>query len=223
MTVSVSHPLEFVASQLPQPAAHEDTRQVPVAHVATALGSTQGLLHAPQLAFVLRFVSHPSAYVLLQSSNPALHDAFVHVELTQAAVPFAIEHALPHEPQFRRLVVRSVSHPLPALPSQSPNPAWQSVTPQTPLAQYGVPPVALHLCPQVLQLLTSTFVLISQPLLSSPSQFAYPGSQVMPHVEPEQDGRPFWLLQTCPQALQLAGSVLVLASQPLAGFPSQSA
>jgi len=78
-------------------------------------------------------------------------------------------------PQFLQLVtsdVRSVSQPLLDRPSQSPRPAAQFEIPHTPATQFGVPPAALQMWPQVAQLFTSTFVLVSHPFVSSESQFA---------------------------------------------------
>src|SRR5262249_13706378 len=146
----------------------------PVEHEATALGRLHVTPHAPQLEFVRRFVSHPSAYCPLQSAKPVLHVASPHVDLAHAAVPMAAEHALPHEPQLVTLVVRSVSQPFVATPSQSPSPTEQVEIPQVPLTQLGVPPVAEQTFPQVLQLLTSEATFVSQPFARLLSQSLKP-------------------------------------------------
>lgn len=62
----------------------------------------------------------------------------------QVAVPLAAEHTLPHVPQLDGEVFRFASQPLDELPSQSPSPAAHEDTPQMPLTQLGVPPVAEH-------------------------------------------------------------------------------
>ena len=77
--------------------------------------------------------------------------------------------------------------------------------------------------PQALQLLTLMFRFTSQPLVTLASQLAKPTLQVMLHAPALQVGTPLVLLHAVPQALQLAGSVSKLTSQPLAGLLSQSA
>jgi hypothetical protein len=64
--VFVSHPLAALASQLPNPALHEATAQVPVAHVAVAFASPHTCPHAPQLVSDLSCVSHPFAALASQ-------------------------------------------------------------------------------------------------------------------------------------------------------------
>lgn len=108
----------------------------------------------------------------MQFSKSRLQLATVQAELTHAAVPLAAEHALPQLPQLVSVILRSVSHPLPALPSQLPKLAAHVDTPQTPATQFGVPIMAEQTVPHMLQLLTSVAVLISQPLVRRPSQFA---------------------------------------------------
>jgi hypothetical protein len=146
-----------------------------------------------------------------------------HTPLLQDGVPLATEQALPQAPQFARDVLRLTSHPFARLPSQLPNPAAHAVMPHCPATQLGVPPVAEQMFPQVPQLLTSVPVWVSQPLVISASQLLYPAAQVMLHVELEQAGVPWLLLQAAPQIPQLVAEVLVSISQPLDATASQSA
>jgi hypothetical protein len=108
----------------------------------------------------------------LQSAKPSLQLAMLQFEFEQAGTPLATVQFLPHAPQLLTLDVRFVSQPLAALPSQSPRPGAQLETPHTPPTQFGVPPVVEQMLPQVLQLLTSELVFVSQPLAIWPSQLA---------------------------------------------------
>lgn len=56
----------------------------------------------------------------------------LHVEAAHVAVPCALVHFIPHFPQFDGSVATFVSHPVEALPSQSPNPSTQSPTAHAP-------------------------------------------------------------------------------------------
>lgn len=76
-----------------------------------------------------------------------------------------VPHTLPHAPQLLLSPLRLVSHPLPGLRSQSPNPALHDAIVQTPLAQVGVPLLtvqAMHafpLLPQAVNVVPDTHVL----------------------------------------------------------------
>jgi hypothetical protein len=220
--VLVSQPLPTLASQFANGVLQLRMAQLPVVHEGVALGRLQERPHPPQFAVVWRFVSQPSEYRPLQSAKPAAHAAIEHVDAEHVADPFAAEHAFPHEPQFPRLVTRSVSQPFAELPSQSPLPGAQLAMPQMPATQFGVPPVAEHTFPHVLQLLTSICVLVSHPFARLPSQFLKPALHVMPHVPAAQVGEPFWLLQIVPHPPQFVTDVPVFVSQPFAALPSQS-
>jgi hypothetical protein len=84
------------------------------------------------------------------------------LQFAYATLAFAAEQTVPQLPQLFTLVLVLVSQVL--LASQSANGAVQEEKPHTPATQFGVPPVAGHTLPHVLQLLTSEAVLISQPL-----------------------------------------------------------
>ncbi len=118
----------------------------------------------------------------------------------------------------------SRSHPLARLLSQSARPALH-VKPQLPLEQVGVAPArAGHGLLQPPQWAVSTLVLRSQPLAGLPSQSAFGALQVKPQLPPEQVGvAPGRAGHALLQPPQWARSVLVLRSQPLTAFPSQSA
>lgn len=72
------------------------------------------------------------------------------------------------------------------------------------------------------QLLSSSVVLISQPLLASLSQLAKPVLHEIPQLPPEQLAVPLVLLHAFLQAPQLERSVVTSASQPVPTFASQS-
>src|SRR5438094_7416902 len=85
----VSQPFAALPSQLPDPALHAATPHAPAEHAAVPLAAEHTVPHAPQLLTLLAtLVSHPSAPLLLQSLNPALHAATTHAPLAQAGVPF---------------------------------------------------------------------------------------------------------------------------------------
>ncbi len=67
---------------------------------------------------------------------------------------------------------RLCSQPSPGSPLQLPSPGSHTSTPHTPPTQLGVPPVLSQMLPQVLQLLMSVSVLVSQPLVASLSQLS---------------------------------------------------
>jgi hypothetical protein len=98
-------------------------------------------------------------------------DAAMHVPLLQLA-PAA--HARPHIPQLVALVLRLVSQPLAALPSQSPKPALQ-LSPHAPAAHVAVALApAAHILPHIPQFAALVRRSISQPLTALPSQLPKP-------------------------------------------------
>jgi hypothetical protein len=125
----------------------------------------------------------------------------------------------PQVPQFVKLV-SWVSHPLVTNPSQLPYNALHEIV-QPPSVQPAVPPAEEQTLPQVPQLFTFVLVLISQPLLTAPSQLANPELQVIPHTPEAHEAEPPAVEHALPQVPQLARLVLVLVSQPLEMLPSQ--
>jgi hypothetical protein len=117
----VSQPLAALPSQLPKPALHAVSWQVPVAQEADALGKLHVVPQAPHDERVLRLVSQPSVGSPLQFAEPDAQVG-VHVPPVQLVEPFAFEQMTPHVPQLVRLVLRFASQPFEALPSQFPNP-----------------------------------------------------------------------------------------------------
>jgi len=154
----------------------------------------------------------------------ALQEATPQVLLEHEAVPLAALQTVPQAPQLLTLLVRLVSQPLAAIPSQLPHPALQEAMPHVPPEQDAVPLGAVQTWPQEPQLLTSVFRFLSQPLATLPSQLSQPALQeAMPQVEPEQDEVALAAKQALPQAPQLVTLVVVSISQPLAALPSQLA
>lgn len=110
------------------------------------------------------------------------------------------------------VVLVLVSQPLLAVPSQLPVPAGHADTIKLHLdaAQVAmVPTGAAHTPPQRPQLFGSpAAVFVSHPLAGSPSQFAYPASQLSEHAPPTQSGVALGLDgQRLSQPLQLRASV----------------
>src|SRR5438132_54599 len=141
------------------------------------------------------------------------------VAFVQLPVPLANVHALPHMPQFAGDVSRSVSQPLPRLPSQLPKLVLQAA-PHAPAAHDGMPlATAAHTLPQAPQLLTSTLVARSQPLKLTPSQFEKPAlHEATTHALALQAAIAFGRLHGLPQPPQLLGSDASCDSQPLPAF-----
>ena len=83
-------------------------------------------------------------------------------------LPFALEQAAPHAPQFA-VVDSVVSHPFEASPSQLPKPLLQAIAHVDALHD-GVPWFELQAWPQAPQLVRLFAVSVSHPLLLLPSQ-----------------------------------------------------
>src|SRR5215216_1195692 len=88
-----------------------------------------------------------------------------------------VGQAWPHAPQCARLVSRSISQPSLLLPLQLAKPVSQAAMRHTPAWQEGEELGRTgHSRPQLPQLSRRVSVFVSQPLLTSPSQFAKPES-----------------------------------------------
>jgi hypothetical protein len=159
----------------------------------------------------------------LQSAYPALHEATRQAELLHSAVPFAARHKLPQVRQLFASLLRSISQPSSGLPLQSPKPGGQLLTPHRPCTHQGVPLPAWQTLPQAPQWLTSLVTFFSRPFLRSSSQSAKPSAHVIWQSPLEQYGVPFSAPHVSPHFPQFAPSLLVFTSQPLSGWPSQSA
>lgn len=132
-------------------------------------------------------------------------------------------HWRPQEPQWLRLLRRSTSHPSDWVLLQFAKFALQLPIRQLPLLQVGDALARLHTFPQAPQWFTFDWMLISQPLATTPSQFLKFVLQLeMAQVPDEHEGVPFGVAQTIPQPPQWLTLFVVLISQPLLALPSQS-
>ena len=114
-----------------------------------------------------------------------------------------------------------VSHPLAALPSQSPKPALHEATAQAPVAQLPVPLAGAH-ADAAAAAVGSVSSAVSHPFAGLPSQSPKPGLHEATAQAPvAQLPVPLAGAQAMPQPPQLA-SVSSAVSQPFAGLPSQS-
>jgi hypothetical protein len=215
-----SQPVDARPSQFPKPAL-QATAQDPSAQLAVPLVPLHTVGHVPQCATdVSVFVSQPFEETASQLPNPALQAPSVQTLLVQVSLAFARLQTAPQAPQLARLEVRFVSQPSPESPLQSPSPAVQLAMPHTAPTQFAVPPPAGQTLPHVLQLLTSVFVLVSQPLFGLPSQLLKPAAQAGTHTPAVQAVVPFAFEQATPQAPQLA-VVFSAVSQPFFALASQ--
>lgn len=186
--------------------------QVPAEHTEEALASVQARPHRPQFARLVRMsTSQPSAALPLQLPKPGAHEATVQAPSAHPAVAFEREHSRPHSPQWAGVVLRSVSQPFAAFPSQSPKPAAQEWR-QDPSSQFtALFGRAAQAEPQAPQWDPLVAVLVSQPFIALPSQSAKGAVQIAsPHTPLRQTGTPFMTVQPRSQAPQFA--VLVCGS-----------
>ena len=217
----VSHPFEVFPSQSAKPGLQLTRVQLPLTHAVVALGAVQILPQAPQLfVLVLISISHPSALFALQFLKFVLQLTIEQTPPTHAVVAFGSVHAVPHVPQFAKLVFRLTSHPSALLPLQLAKPLLQLIE-QTPEIHTEEAFGGLgQTFPQVPQLFGLESKLISQPSVAILLQFANPDVQINEHNPAEQVtvelGRTG---HTFPQVPQLLISVSVGA--PLSTNPSQ--
>jgi hypothetical protein len=177
--VSASQPFAAIVSQLAKPGLHTPTLHVPIVHTAVALEGAHSLPHAPQcVSELVSDVSQPLVALPSQSPKPALHAPIRHVPPTHEVVALGRLQARPQAPQCAAVVLRSVSQPLAALPSQLPRPIAQVVVPQTPIVHAGVPVIEEHALPQVRQCATELLRSASQPLALFVSQLPKPALQL---------------------------------------------
>jgi len=178
---------------------------------------------APQLALsVCAFTSQPSPACPLQSRNPLTHDATLHAPPLQAPEALGGRQAIPQPPQWASEPLVSVSHPVTALPSQSPQPALQS-SEHAPLVQRGEPFCDGHTLLHAPQLLTSPAMLVSQPLEVTRSQSWYPALQAaMTQLPALHAGIALGSEHALPQPPQLAVLESSATSQPSEGLRLQS-
>jgi hypothetical protein len=174
----------------------------------------QAVPHAPQLETdVASAASQPLAAAPSQLPKPREHVSPQAPALHVASELDPLAQALPQRPQLPVAVVRLVSQPLAATPSQSPKPTLHARR-HAPAAQSGeaLAPVG-HTVPQAPQLVT--LVAVATQVVP---QRVVPAAQVSMQAPAEQR----WPVgHARPHAPQLLESVRVLTSQPLAAMPSQ--
>jgi hypothetical protein len=182
----------------------------------------------PQPPQLLRSVvtrtSQPLARLLSQLAKPALQLAMPQELLTQAAVALAKAQRLPHAPQWVIELPRATSQPLTLAASQLPKPARQ-VMPQLDPTHTGAELGGVgQTVPQAPQLPAELVVFTSQPLAGLRSQSAVPAGQTVPQTPAVQRAvAPPPATHALPHTPQLAVSLPVATSQPLAALPSQLA
>jgi hypothetical protein len=161
---AVSQPLLALPSQFENPLLQVPRAQAPPLHVPLALANTQGLLQRPQcVALLEKFASQPSTALLLQSPKPPLHEIPQALPAQVLAALGRVGQAAPQAPQWATELVRLVSQPLPALPSQLPKLVLQA-KPQVPEAHVALALLgAAHTLPQRPQFEVDVSVRTSQP------------------------------------------------------------
>jgi hypothetical protein len=238
LVVFASQPLLALPSQLARPAPQVG-EQVPPTQAVLPPELVHWVPQAPQLFTLLEvLVSHPLRVLPSQSPEPLAHTG-THCELLHEVLPLVFVQAWPQAPQLPVLVRVSVSQPLRGLPSQSEKPGAQTGA-QVPLEHEVLPCGLTQPRLQPPQLLTLVSTLVSQPFGPKSSQLPKPALHTGTHCEATQALSPLTGLQTMPQPpqllpllvvlgqvlpqpLQLFGSLVVFASQPLLALPSQLA
>ncbi len=114
----VSQPFELVPSQLPKPAEHDPSVQVPAGQLSLALSSAHATPQPPQLVSVASEASQPFMSVPSQLPDPPLHERIEHEPAAHVAVAPGREQGTPQPPQS--VSERSdVSQPFESVESQS--------------------------------------------------------------------------------------------------------
>jgi hypothetical protein len=164
--------------------------------------------------------SQPLVGLRSQSAKPVAHAATAQEPPAQVALACGSAQARPHDPQFASLVWRLISQPSAAVALQSPAPALQRTTAHAPAAQpLAATPGSAHAVAHPPQW-SGSLAVLAQKAPDGAVQVASGAAQVAPHAPAEQT----WpAAQAAPHAPQLALSVRVSTSQPLAGLRSQSA
>ena len=147
-----------------------------------------------------------------------------HRPAAQAPVALAGAHARPQAPQLARSLRVSTSQPLVSLPSQSEKPVTHDDT-QVPSRQPGNELVRRgHARPHIPQCEVLALVSTSQPFTAVMSQSAKVPTHAATAQRPMRHaGVALGSAQATPHAPQRITSLWRSASQPLAGFMSQSA
>ena len=106
--VLVSHPLVRSPSQSPNPGAQTNPQTEPLHEGDAFAGAVQAWPHAPQLFGSVGSAAHRPPQLVCPGAQQ--------MPPVQICPP---AHAAPHAPQLGGLVPTLISHPSPALPSQS--------------------------------------------------------------------------------------------------------
>lgn len=200
-----------------EPIAHT---HAPPAHDAPV---THAIPQPPQCAeLVSVLASQPFIALPSQFAKPVLHAPSVHVLAAQLAAALGREHAAPHAPQCASVFVVLVSQPLTALPSQLPKPMLHAPSVQLPVVHDAAALGREHTIPHAPQWLVLLLVLVSQPLLSVPSQSPKPALHVpIEHTLAAHAGAALLRVHATPQPPQLEVLLVMLISQPLPALLSQ--
>jgi hypothetical protein len=174
----------------------------------------------PQLVLVLSALSQPLAILPSQLPQPALHVAIAQLPVAQVAVALVLEQLTPQPPQLVVVLV-GVSQPFEALPSQLAKPALHAPSAHEPAEHSAAALAKEHTRPHIPQL-DVVPRLASHPSAPLLLQSAKPPLQANPQADAlhvvDALGREAHPL---PHVEQCEGLLVVLVSQPFAGFPSQ--
>jgi len=218
--VSISQPSSGVVLQSAKPVL-QAIEQRPAAQRGVAWGpATQGARQAPQFSVsVLRSDSQPLATLPSQSPRPP---AQVVVHTPREHMPMPQER--PQVPQFAPLVSVFTSQPFMGFMSQSAKPAAHVTTVQAPAAQpCSATLSSAQALPQRPQCWALVAVLVSQPVVESPSQSPKPALHVsIAQALIRHAADALRTVQVRRQAPQFIPSERASVSQPLVASPSQS-
>jgi hypothetical protein len=153
-----------------------------------------------------------------------VHEATAQLPAAHPATPLLTEHIRPQPPQCEPEVFRFVSHPLVGSMSQLPKPAVHAPNVQEPIAHEAAAEAKLQRRPHTPQLEDDVCRSASQPLDVIPSQSPRPVMHIdVPHVPMLHEAvDPIGAAHAFPQRPQWFGFTVVIVSQPLLGFASQS-
>ena len=180
----------------------------------------------PQFALVFSGVSQPLVAFPSQLPLPStqVHPQLEAVQLGRVFGPEVLVQRLPQRPQLSALDSRSASQPSVAAMLQLAHPEAHAViahcagVPRQDAVAFG----SMQLTPQAPQL-GGALSGASQPLEGFPSQLPKPGLQLpTTQLPPVQPATALGIAHRLPQLPQLAGSLVVLASQPSPDIRLQS-
>ena len=138
----VSHPFDWLVSQLPQPAL-QVMPHAPFVQLAVPLVPLQVRLQLPQSLVVVRSVSQPLEKSPSQLPHPEAH-TMLQPPLEQLAVPFTDAHSAPQAPQLFGSLATWVSQPSLTPLTQSSQPLLHTM-PHVELEHVGDPFAPPHL------------------------------------------------------------------------------